>query len=393
MRPQVTSQFARLNQTYLHVRDMRIFLPGNQCTLMSIIDSKETFPFDLQRDKWEYVSDPVHADILPVMVHHTVDDIIRELRPIYQGQTIAVLQTYHMQDDQDTEKSTDHLIKQFSSLTNRVTIIHQNQRNLNPSSIFYDMMWNRQKAYFIDNMINLLDTDLRAIWFFHATEGSYRLNPLVKHREKCVHYLSPSRIHYANSIECRHLARTRLSDVLVSYHGWYSDWLTGKTLEPEDSTLTGTVPNTDIMLQTNGGWLPVANHYYETSYVSMYVETVTNGELSACITEKTYDPLIKGHFILPFGYSGLIRDIRCRGFWLPDWIDYSYDNIPDWHTRLTAYLESVRKVCEMDLDHLHALWIASVSSLESNRTLFKIRDYHDLHGQLRTQRAQHVTYI
>jgi hypothetical protein len=97
------------------------------------------------------------------------------------------------------------------------------------------------------------------------------------------------------------------------------------------------------------------------------------------ITEKTWDPLIKGHFILPFGYQGLINDIQSYGFWLPNWIDYSYDNIYDDTERFTAYRHSVEKVLRMSIDDLREKFNNSLDKLYNNRMIFWNRPYDNLY--------------
>ena len=51
---------------------------------------------------------------------------------------------------------------------------------------------------------------------------------------------------------------------------------------------------------------------------------------STCPTEKTFTPMCKGHFVLPFGTPGTIAHLKSEyGFEFPHWIDYGYDNLPD----------------------------------------------------------------
>ena len=93
------------------------------------------------------------------------------------------------------------------------------------------------------------------------------------------------------------------------------------------------------------------------------------------VTEKTFDPLIQGNFILPFGYPGLIKDILSYGFKLPNWIDYSYDSILDDDERFDAYMESLKKLNDYSLQQLFDMATADISILEYNRSIFYSRPY------------------
>ena len=362
---------------------MKLYIPPPESKICANI-ANHMIPFRIEDHLWQYVSDPADADIIPVMIWSTVDEIINELAPIYTGQTLAILNLFHMGDNQDFELNTDMLAKQFSTLTDRVTVVHQNQKNLNPKHVYYDIMWNLEKAYFVDNMFQKYPV---GTWLWYSTERSYALNEILSNKINCVNYLSPTRFYKEYAEEPRMIARRMLLDILKDYQGYYPNESNGYFLKPEDCN-----PSIDSVHVNKGSscWLPAANHYYETSYVSIYVESVTTGELAGCITEKTYDPLIKGHFILPFGYSGLVKDIHARGFQLPNWIDYSYDYIADWQTRLDAWLSEAKRICEMESQFLTQCWISDFNIIKHNRELFTTRGYHELHGQLRTQRERHA---
>jgi hypothetical protein len=163
--------------------------------------------------------------------------------------------------------------------------------------------------------------------------------------------------------------------------GHYSDFSKGLILETDN-------PHADQFLN-NGGWYPIANHYYQGTYFSMYCETITGNEnlfeetiKYRSITEKTWDPLIKGHFILPFGYMGLVDDIRSYGFKLPDWIDYSYDTLPNTDERFDSYANSAKKLLDLSIDELHELYKKDRDILVHNRELFWTRPYDSLHDKV-----------
>ena len=108
------------------------------------------------------------------------------------------------------------------------------------------------------------------------------------------------------------------------------------------------------------------------------------------ITEKTWDPLIKGHFILPYRYSGLISDIREYGFILPDWIDYEYDQILDDTARWQMFAQSVDKLLSKSITELQWLFDKHKPILEHNRDLFFMRPYDTLHDKIKRFRSAHI---
>jgi hypothetical protein len=87
------------------------------------------------------------------------------------------------------------------------------------------------------------------------------------------------------------------------------------------------------------------------------------------ITEKTWDPLIKGHFIIPYAYQGMIQDLRDYGVKLPTWIDYSYDTADDTH-RFEQYLQSVKQFLATDIQTLKKLYYQDQDILLHNRQLW-----------------------
>jgi hypothetical protein len=111
------------------------------------------------------------------------------------------------------------------------------------------------------------------------------------------------------------------------------------------------------------------------------------------ITEKTWDPLIKRHFILPFGYPGMIGQLtQDYGVLLPDFIDYSYDSIPDVEERFAAYLTSVDRFLSLSVEELSALVNEHQELLDHNRSIFFNRGYHSLYSRVQ-QACQQLGWL
>jgi hypothetical protein len=142
-----------------------------------------------------------------------------------------------------------------------------------------------------------------------------------------------------------------------------------------------------------GVWEPMANCYYDVTAASIYVETIVSGHQMHTITEKTWDPLIKRHFILPFGYPGMIRDLeQDYGVLLPDFIDYSYDTIPDVEERFTAYLHSVDRFLALTMEELQTLVFDHSELLDHNRSIFFNCGYHSLYRKVQ-QACQQLGWL
>jgi hypothetical protein len=128
------------------------------------------------------------------------------------------------------------------------------------------------------------------------------------------------------------------------------------------------------------GYSPPHNAYYEDTFISIYGETIEHGTTIAP-TEKTYDPLIKGHFILPFSCSEFIKFLRTKGFWFPEFIDYGYDEIINDEKRFECYLKEVDRLLTMPLDIWQQHWVDNAEIRRHNQTVFETTPYDrvDLH--------------
>lgn len=102
-----------------------------------------------------------------------------------------------------------------------------------------------------------------------------------------------------------------------------------------------------------GAYSPVPNSFYEDSYFSTYVESNCTQRDLIHITEKTFEPLIKGHAILPFTNPGAIKRLQDMGFKMPTFIDYSFDSIDDVDARFLQVQREFLKLLDVDIDGLY----------------------------------------
>jgi hypothetical protein len=135
------------------------------------------------------------------------------------------------------------------------------------------------------------------------------------------------------------------------------------------------LPRLEFKLKISQGMYdPPHNEYYRNTFISIYGETIEFGN-TIVVTEKTYDPLIKGHFVLPFSTNGFIRHLENLGFQLPNFIDYSYDTICDDDARYQAYTLEIDRLMNMDLEMWRQLYKDNYSIIHHNQLIFHEKPY------------------
>lgn len=352
---------------------------------------REALPFEIEKDRWELVDNIAEADVVPVGCLYTKDQWDQQVKILHElGCTnrhlILIMNifddcdTYDWEDWHNRFNNFIHIQRSFRSVyvtNSKIPFMHTDR-----FVIHYDLMFNRQKAYMTE--IEKFDTTNK-VYFHFQCNNNFRLNPIQKIGKLSDRKIAlcPNRIMELN-------ARSGLRRILKLFMQNKSvilgDPTNGKILEPEDENML------QLMQQTkNGGsglWMPIANKYYEQTYISMYIETCTVSQPRYClvktphqsITEKTFDPLIKGHFILPFGYAGIVKDIRDYGFKLPSWINYSYDDIKDCDRhRFAAYLEEADRLLNMPIETIEQHYVKDFDMLIHNRQVFWSKSYVPLY--------------
>jgi hypothetical protein len=225
------------------------------------------------------------------------------------------------------------------------------------------------------------------VYFYYDSTANFRLNRIQKTGSLSDRKIAlcPNRIMALNPRSgLRRILKTYIKDKSVIL----GDPSYGVILEPEDINLL------NLMKQNSCGgsglWMPIANKYYEQTYISIYVETCTISypphryvnNPHESVTEKTFDPLIKGHFILPFGYSGIIKDIKDYGFKLPEWINYEYDEIKCDRHRFATFLEETDRLLSMDMSEIEKNYVKDYEMLNYNRSLFWHKPYVPLYDEV-----------
>ena len=381
---------------------------------------------------FEFTDNFDNADIIP---HNNISDSNDNIRTRDLSNKIFLnLALFlHVQENQDhvnLNKALESENHFFGALAEKdrpkYFILHCNldQEELKNSKFIYsDFMWNRQIAFFVDQSDNIFSVDEhepRAHWYpIHIRKTVYDLYDIDKYcntkyideindnnqgdpfplksfysnnnvrnmpyvnseyvgfneQKKIVPYKGNLEYKYA---DVRNNLRNDLNKLLELYPGHIGKKASGNFLIGQDMTANEYVKSIEG-LNPKIGWWPVNNVYCRSTSVNIYVETLTfNHNRIRQFTEKTWDPLIKGNFILPFGQHGLIKDLKqIYGFVFPSWIDYSYDIIGNDMLRWFAYLDSVKELLSNTPNDLFLKKIADKEILKHNREIFFKQRYRN----------------
>lgn len=359
-------------------------------------ESFVNLPFLIETDKWISVNNLQDADIIPLKFRRAKNlwaTCLYFLRSegIRSSQILMPMLIYNDDDTSDYMRLFDEYVDYMKANSDYKIVLLHNNNNLYKGSknysnlIYYDHLFNRQKVYFTD--FDKIQPQHK-IYTNSATKACFKLNPICKTGDLSERkiFLTPNRIYHYQSPRMQY--RKILKLLLENRNGYMSDPANSIILDPEEIDVLRefTPQNTN----GGGGWYPLANRYYETSYISIYVESIVNTFPSITgskfnfqsITEKTYDPLIKGHFILPFGYKGIINDLKNMGFLMPDWIDYSYDNISLDIERFAVFCGEIKRLLNVPIEKLDELYYKDQHLLAHNRELFFTKSYYPLHSEI-----------
>ena len=187
----------------------------------------------------------------------------------------------------------------------------------------WDFMWNRTKAYYTE-------TVPESLYLHHYSAGQYTLPTLdfTSDREQIMLCMTGREYGY----------RTRLYETVKDHNGFISNRSRGKFLEGAPVV---------------GAFSPVPNKFYLESYFSLYVESNCLQPDLIHITEKTFDPLLKGHLVLPFTNPGAIQRLRDIGFRFTNQIDYGFDAIQDPETRFRAVIAEYTMLTFINIDRIY----------------------------------------
>lgn len=348
------------------------------CVTLLCLDTEPNLMFfDINGTPYELI-DNYQGDLIDFYVsnsiHHSIKNPISNLIPTKKN---LVLDITHNTVNQLINRRTQ------SALENSDTWIISNAFSLDvqhPRLLYVDFLFNRTKAYY--SQFPFLKSTKK--WYYHGIHA-YQDIQLTGADDKKKIFVAPCKTYKKNN-----------------GLRWYRYQLFTFLLDYVDRGYLGNHPDTDHILYAqaefpwdrysindlenqhkkvdqdiNYTWfdyIPPHNAYYQNTFLSVYTESIETGK-SIAVTEKTYDPLLKGHFLLPFSCSGFVRYLKKLGILFPDFIDYSYDDIENDDQRYLCFQDELKRLLDLDLDTWKSHWESNYDLLYQNKLWFHNRDY------------------
>lgn len=234
-------------------------------------------------------------------------------------------------------------------LTNAVDLTINDSR-----IIFTDFLFNRTKAYYLKEGYRYK----QSLWYY-AGDDCYTLPPLDFERDRKIYLaLNDTYRDYFHS-------RPQIFCYLMKHR--------------EKGFLGNPSLNMHLVSEGNpfnsSRYQPVSNSYYQQSYISIYGETVEHGT-SIVVTEKTFEPLIKGHFILPFSTHGFVEHLKNIGFEFPNFINYEYDKVKNFFDRYKKFHEEMERLVNLSNDFWKEMYYTHQNIIKHNRDYFFLKPFH-----------------
>jgi hypothetical protein len=364
---------------------MIVYIPNQHSTEHFNITRGHDLPFHFERANWQITHDLDLAEVIPVLNSVDQDHLARQkawLRSqaphkVWDNCLIMVMFHTHTSGDefQPLLDSVAETWQDFVKDPRQVVCIHLNQRE--HSHVYYDFCWHRHQQYYFRYHMHDLDNRM---WTGQQTSRAFELSPVVKTQ-------NPRRFLIPNNVRDEqgdHMDRRRwLRQFSSDRDCYWSDPATGHLLAPEEDT-----PAVWAQLINGGsGWHPIDHRLYNDSWISAYVETVTKGNNHICITEKTYEPLIRGHYIVPLGTKGFVNALRDLGFSLGNLVDYAYDSIDDDQARTERWKIELKRLRYLKDQEIQGQWQQDKGQLINNRRVLESRKTPELYWAV----SQHIS--
>lgn len=290
---------------------------------------------------------PYHLQLLGFDVNNIVDEYFVSLNDHYGlhtdnwlEQTITTAQQYKKVIFYDLINTGDEYHEGFCNFVNNFPHEHKIYLTNNFSKKFFlenvrvipwDFMRNRTKLYYTDINKQLVE-EKNLILHHYTRQEKYILNDLNFDKARDKIFLNLCGRAYGYRRDLHQFLNT------FQHIGYQSLRTEGIHLESDPQL---------------GAYTPIPNYFYDNSYVSIYSESNCLSNELIHITEKTFEPLIKGHFILPFANIGTIARLRDLGFRFPEFIDYSYDSIDEVRWRFAVYKKTVSDILKLPIRELY----------------------------------------
>jgi len=350
--------------------------------------NKHIWPFYME-DGWEFVDDINNAEVVTSLFNFNPIniDMLKRLKP---RQILLILSIFHIDETYEKEFYLK-VLEEYRKVFPNCFIVHKNKAIQDVEGlIYYDCMFNRHKLYYhdyhkIESLVNSFPIGNKdIIWTAGATKEMFNIPQEKANPQNCRVFLSPGLL-YQGMFLPRMRYRAGLKDFLRLHYddkGYINS--AGNNFLPNNAS-EGIERNIQRPDGAGGYWYPIGDRYYKETYISIYVETLTVSDFNTrCVTEKTFDPLIKGNFILPFAYSGFIKDVKSYGFRFPDFIDYSYDDIKDNDKRFFAYMRTIDMMFRIN-HNFRQTYEDNLHIIKHNRKVFIDRPYDNLYNKVKEQ--------
>jgi len=216
--------------------------------------------------------------------------------------------------------------------------VNQADITVNCQVVHWDFMWNRFLAYYFEN--------INVDGLHHYTPGAYSIPD--------IDYTAPRSRDFLSLYRRRDQQRDRLFTQVKLYNGYYSNFPAGIALDTLNAP----------------GFAPVDNQYYQDSYFSIFVDSNYANPNLIHVTEKTYEPLLKGHLILPVANPKSIDHLRSKGFQFSN-INYDFDDVVDYEERFKLIINEFHRVRA----HARDIYMASIDDIKHNLTVFEQKQY------------------
>lgn len=341
-------------------------------------------PFHFEREKYVFTETIEEADIIPLILPPfdekttTVQQQLEFIGSGYKDKWLIIMMHTHASDS----ATNTFLLSCLEKYDTKKTLLVSLAQIDHPNYIYNNFCFNLVKAQYFDYNDHYWGNppyDMRLFVEWCGKE-SYELRD-IKTLKSGKKFLVPNITRLPGETEflgSRNIFRIKLQKYLNHTDCYYSDTNNGIYLLPQENKL---FPELDLK---RPGCIPIHNGYYEDTIISVFVETITTSWSNLrVISEKTYIPLVKGHFILPFSYPGIVKDLKEQGFKFPDWIDYSYDNIVDDEERFNKFIDIFMSLRQTPLDVLLNYANNDQDLRFHNRSIFKNSKYHSLYDQIK----------
>lgn len=408
------------------IRPLKIFYNGKGLKTFSVFydGSDDPSPY------YEFVTDATEAEVVYMNVLHMSDikpDVCSLKNEFANLKLVIIVTVFHVAEYQ-TALHNQQIQKQMDEINSDPNLPYvmmltmdnnySRQKQTHRTSIQYtDYIFNTMVMLYKDQPKRIFDEFHDGIhWWHHYNDND---TPGLRRENYILHdlrdlppwktiewqagvggvpklYVSPSRCRFTEKfnrhlsaykdwnpydeppeaytgLEYRDCLRNEMQALLSNYPGFLGDGSKNTSLVGEGVTplqLASGISNMNMP-----GNVPINNEYYRHSALTINIETLTIDNFEAqtprCVTEKTFETILKGHTPLTFAYKGFYRDLQdIYNIRLPNWIDYDkFDSEPDNLIRWIRFKLEVTRVLNLGAKKLFTFRTLQVDNLEHNRSM------------------------